>query len=129
MAAPETAPKPAILVVDDEELALRMMERALTEAGYSVHAASNPIAALELATVMPVRPELMVTDLSLQPISGSDLARLVGGSHSGTRILFVCERSEADTAPDGPVLHKPFSAEELVESVRRLLAAPVGLSA
>jgi CheY-like chemotaxis protein len=127
MATPETSHRPAVLVVDDEPLALRMMERVLREAGYQVYPVSNPIEALEIATRMPVRPALMVTALLLEPISGLDLARLVGGSHSGTRVLFVAAPGGADMLPAsaGPTLYKPLTDTKLIESVQRLLAEPV----
>lgn len=123
MSAPRMLPAPVVLVVDDEPLILRLMERTLASAGYQVHAASNGLRALELATSLPTPPALMVTDLHMDPVDGADLARLMRYASPGTQVLFV---SGFPADPDhrlsgGPLLKKPFSPHQLVQAVARLV--------
>ena len=86
MAAPKADPAPVVLVVDDEPILLRLMERALTEAGYLVQGASNGLRALELVGSSPCPPDILVTDLRMEPLNGFDLARngdCEASSHAG----------------------------------------------
>ena len=125
MSAPQMAPAPVVLVVDDEPIVLRMMERVLASAGYQVHAASNGLRALELATSLPVPPAIMVSDVRMDPIDGPDLARLMLRASPGTRVLFVSGYpSDPDHGPlIGPLLKKPFSPDQLVQAVAELLGS------
>lgn len=130
MAAPQADPRPVVLVVDDEPMILRLMERTLVEAGYRVHPASNGLRALELAASLPTPPAAMVTDLRMEPIDGADLARLMAEQRPATRVLFVSGFIED---PDhrrlqGPMLKKPFAPAQLVAAVGRLLLDPAACS-
>ncbi len=126
MAAPQADPGPVVLVVDDEPMILRLMERVLVEAGYRVHPASNGLRALELAGSLPTPPAVMVTDLRMDPIDGADLARLMAEHRPATRVLFVSGYIEdpEHRRLNGPMLKKPFAPAQLVAAVRRLLLDP-----
>jgi CheY-like chemotaxis protein len=117
-----------VLVVDDEPMILRMMERALALAGYEVHPASNGLRALELATSLPVPPVLMVSDVRMAPIDGPDLARLLLRASPSMLVLFVSGYPSDPDHPllSGPVLKKPFSPSQLAEAVAELLASVRG---
>lgn len=125
MSAPQMVPAPVVLVVDDEPMLLRMMERVLASAGYEVHAAPDGLRALDLATSLPVPPTLMVSDVRMDPINGPDLARLMLRASPGTRVLFVSGYpADPDYGPlIGPLLQKPFSPDQLVQAVAQLLAS------
>lgn len=123
MAARQVGAAPVVLVVDDEPAVLRLMERALASANYQVHAVPDGLRAIEAFGRLPVPPAVMVTDLRMEPIDGADLGRLVASQWPSTRILFVTgflEDSDSRRLA-GPLLHKPFSPEQLVEAVKRLL--------
>jgi CheY-like chemotaxis protein len=122
MAAPQADPAPVVLVVDDEPMVLRLMERALIEAGYRVQGASNGLRALELAGNLPGPPDVLVTDLRMEPLNGADLARLVTAKHPNTRVLLVSGYDPEHTDLTGPFLRKPFSPQELVHAVEQLVA-------
>ena len=70
MAAPKADPAPVVLVVDDEPILLRLMERALTEAGYLVQGASNGLRALGFIGSSPCPADILVTDLRMSPSTG-----------------------------------------------------------
>ena len=125
MSAPRMVPAPVILVVDDEPIVLRMMERILSTAGYTVHAASNGLRALEVAASLPTPPAAMVSDVRMAPVDGPSLARLMRRASPGTRVLFVSGYpADPDHGPLlGPLLRKPFMPDQLVEAVAAMLPA------
>jgi DNA-binding NtrC family response regulator len=121
MAAPKADPAPVVLVVDDEPILLRLMERALTEAGYLVQGASNGLRALELIGSSPCPPDILVTDLRMEPLNGFDLARLVTAKHPDMQVLLISGYDADHTEPPWPFLRKPFVPEALVRAVEQLL--------
>jgi CheY-like chemotaxis protein len=101
------SPPRVVLVVDDEPIVLQMMARALLDAGYAVHAASNGPDALALAGELPRPPDLVVTDIRMEPMGGTELGeRLFSGG------LASCF---------GPFLPNPFLPGRLVEEVTHLI--------
>jgi two-component system cell cycle sensor histidine kinase/response regulator CckA len=130
MSASPAAPAPVILVVDDEPVVLRLMERALVTAGYQVHTASDALHALDIVGTLPAPPAVMVTDLRMEPVDGADLARLVAHHQPAIRIMFVSGFLEDSDhrGLDRPILRKPFSPAELVDAVERLLAGAARIS-
>lgn len=124
MAAPLADHPPVVLVVDDEPLVLRFMERALSAAGYPVHTAANGLRALEVATSLPVPPAVVVTDLRMDPVDGASLALIVRSRFPATRFLFVSGYDPEHLEVHAPFLRKPFSPADLVAAVSRLLANP-----
>ena len=123
MAAPKADPAPVVLVVDDEPILLRLMERALAEAGYRVEGASNGLRALELVGDSPYPPDVLVTDLRMDGLNGVDLAKLVTQNHPHTQVLLVSGYDPDHTEPTWPFLRKPFPPQALVAAVEQLLPA------
>ena len=112
-----------VLVVDDEPPVLQMMARALLEAGYAVHTASNGPDALALAEELPRPPDLVVTDIRMEPMGGTELAERLFSSRLASCFLFVSGYGPAaDYNQDfGPFLPKPFLPGRLVEEVTHLI--------
>jgi DNA-binding NtrC family response regulator len=57
-------------------------------------------------------------------LNGFDLAQRVTGEHPVTRVLLVSGGDPDHTQVPWPLLRKPFSLEQLVEAVDRLLEPP-----
>jgi CheY-like chemotaxis protein len=112
-----------VLLVDDDRTELNLMTRALLLGGYAVHAATDGSTAQEIAEALPSPPDLVVTDLRMQPMDGMTLASLLLGAGRASRFLFVSGYgTSADYDPNlGPLLPKPFSPDQLVQEVNRLL--------
>jgi CheY-like chemotaxis protein len=110
-------------MVDDEPSVLRMMVRALLDAGYAVHTASNGPDALALAEELPRPPDLVVTDIRMEPMGGTELAERLFSRGLASRFLFVSGYGPAaDYNQDfGPFLPKPFLPGRLVEEVTHLI--------
>ncbi len=93
--------KSTILVVDDEELYRRALERILSRAGHSVVAARDATEALSVVAGQPV--DLVIADIRMPGINGLELVRQI-----------------QDAAPDLPciVVTGYGSAEHSVEALR-----------
>ena len=117
------SPPRVVLVVDDEPIVLQMMARALLDAGYAVHAASNGPDALALAGELPRPPDLVVTDIRMEPMGGTELAERLFSGGLASCFLFVSGYGPAaDYNQDfGPFLPKPFLPGRLVEEVTHLI--------
>jgi PAS domain S-box-containing protein len=133
-AAPEAAamePAPAVaakgelvLVVEDEAQVRTIAARALTEAGYRVLEAETGARALEIVRRNGHRPALMLVDVVMPGISGSELALELAQVVPGVPVLFTSGYTDAEILrrgllePGAAFLAKPFSPEALVRAVR-----------
>ncbi len=113
-----------ILVVDDEAIARRFMERALTEAGYRVMLANDGEQALELIRTTQRKIALVVTDLVMPGMGGHAFALEVGKLPSPPPVLYISayEKPQGDMAKR--FLQKPFTTDELNGAVRSLISPP-----
>ncbi len=113
-----------ILVVDDEAIARRFMERALTEAGYRVMLANDGEQALDLIRTTRRKIALVVTDLVMPGMGGHAFALEVGKLPSPPPVLYISayEKPQGDMAKR--FLQKPFSTDELIKAVRSLISPP-----
>ncbi len=121
----EAAPRgETILVVDDEALVRRNIERALSDRGYTVLGAGEPEEALALARSAQI--DLLISDVIMPRMSGPELAQAVRQASPATKLLFISgytdgqlpELVERDRVP---LLVKPFGSDEIGEAVRDLL--------
>ena len=121
-----------ILVVEDEADLAELVAFNLRQSGYTVATAGTGTAAL--AEVARKRPDLVVLDLNLPDISGTEVCRRLraGGSTQRLPIVMLTARSaEIDRVLGFEVgaddyVSKPFSPRELVLRVGAVLrrAAP-----
>ena len=117
----------SVLVIDDDPDVRGFIVTSLEEQGYRVREASDGsegLAAIERET-----PDLVVVDFIMPGLSGADVARQIRTKRPTQPILFVSGYSETEavkrTAPDAPLLAKPFRAEALHKAVRGALT-PAG---
>ena len=113
-----------ILVVDDEAIARRFMERALTEAGYRVMLASDGEQALELIRMTRRRIALVVTDLVMPGMGGHAFALEVGRLSSPPPVLYISAYEKPQGELAKRFLQKPFTGSELISTVRNLISPP-----
>jgi CheY-like chemotaxis protein len=113
-----------ILVVDDEAVARRFMERALTPAGYRVMLANNGEQALELLRMTRRKVALVITDLVMPGMGGHAFALEVAGLPSPPPLLYISAYEKPQGEMAKRFLQKPFSVDELVNTVKELIAPP-----
>jgi CheY-like chemotaxis protein len=113
-----------ILAVDDDEDVRRVEVAILSDAGYRLLEAPSGEAALSLLRGGEA-VDLVLSDMVMPGLNGFDLMRLVLPFRPGTRFLFTSGYWPhiVRDVDDRLVLIKPFSPHELVDRVRRILAA------
>ncbi len=121
-----------ILVVDDEESILKIVEYALSEAGYEVHVARDGSGAEFIFE--QIQPDLVILDVMLPGKSGLDIARDLRAI-SGVPIVMLSARGDEvdrilglEFGADDYVT-KPFSPRELVSRVKAILRRVEGAPA
>jgi two-component system, cell cycle sensor histidine kinase and response regulator CckA len=111
-----------LLVVDDEAVARRFMERALSEAGYRVMTANDGEQALELLRTNRRHISLIVTDLVMPGMGGHAFALEVGRLPSPPPLLYISAYEKPHGEMAKRFLQKPFTSGELVSAVKSLIS-------
>ena len=113
-----------VLVVDDEDSILKVVDYALSQAGYEVHTASDGDGAE--AACSAISPDLVILDVMLPGKSGLEIARDLRAT-SGVPIIMLSARGDEvdrilglEFGADDYVT-KPFSPRELVSRVKAIL--------
>jgi CheY-like chemotaxis protein len=126
-AAPDAAVEPlSVLVIDDDPDVRAFIAATLEEQGYGViHAADGREGVRQFERA---RPDLVIVDFIMPGLSGAEVARKIRDRVADQPILFVSGYSETEavkrTAPDAPLLNKPFRADALHKAVRSALPQP-----
>ena len=120
-------PRPSgVLVVDDEELVRKFVERVLREAGYKTATASDGPEALEVAATLEDFDSL-VTDVMMPQMTGDELARRLRVSVPAIKVLYLTGFSDrlfkekVTLWADEAFLDKPCSVKGLLQAVSLLL--------
>ncbi|MDP2307516.1 MAG: ATP-binding protein [Pseudomonadota bacterium] len=119
-----------VLVVEDELTLLDLTTQVLAENGYVPLAAPGAEPALELVRQMRNRVHLLLTDVVMPGMSGTDLAARVREIHPETRVLFMSGHPDdrlskhASPGQTHQLLRKPFSSVELLAAIRFVLDQP-----
>lgn len=123
-----------ILVIDDDELVSRTLQRALKMYGYQVMVAHSGTEGLQLARRH--RPDLFVLDIMMPGADGYQVCRQIRGDPLLTDlpVLFLTAKAKDEDKIEGfragadDYLSKPFNMEELqlrVKAILRRVTQPV----
>ena len=122
-----------VLVVEDEEVVRRVIERILKKAGYEVMTAASGGDALLLCERHPGSIDLLLTDVVMPQMSGRELAERLAQVRKGLRVLFMSGYTDdaivhhgVQQSP-GHFVGKPFAASELTAKVRTVLDEPASV--
>jgi len=110
-----------ILVVDDEAVARKYMERALTTEGYDVMLACDGEEALQLLRSTRRKVALVITDLVMPGMGGHAFAVEVGQLPSPPPVLYISAYEKPQGEMAKRFLKKPFGIDDLARAVRELL--------
>jgi CheY-like chemotaxis protein len=112
-----------VLVVDDEDLVREFTARILRESGHTVLVAHDGLEALGLVERYDGAVQLVVTDVTMPRLTGTELATRIKQRWPGLPVLYVSGGAVNldDTAT--PLLKKPFSPDALRDRANALLAA------
>jgi CheY-like chemotaxis protein len=116
----------SVLVVDDEDLVRKFVERVLREAGYQTATAADGPEALEVAAKLETF-DILVTDVMMPQMTGDELARRIRISTPGIKVLYLTGFSDrlfkekVTLWADEAFLDKPCSVKGLLQAVSLLL--------
>lgn len=116
-----------ILVVEDEQAILHIIQTILTKFGYTVIAVSSSNEAFSIIQENPDAIDLLVTDVIMPELNGSELVEKIKLFRNDLKSLFISGYT-SDIIPgiekiDNSVnlLQKPFSSLQLSKKVREIL--------
>ena len=133
--ARETAPKPVrgtelIMLVEDDEAVRRLTAAILESGGYSVIPAGNGEEALEKLGASRQPVDLLVTDVVMPGMDGSEVARRVSKQCPSVGVLFISGYTEDAIVHNGVLdpgvefIQKPLDGTALLGKVRAVLDRP-----
>ncbi|MFP4404488.1 ATP-binding protein [Rhodosalinus sp.] len=125
--AAETSRDGVILLVEDETPVRAFASRALRLSGHTVLEARTAEEALEMLRDSEVPVDIFVTDVVMPGMDGPTWVREALKAHPTARVVFVSGYAQDSFEPDriripqAVFLPKPFSLEELTQTVQRQL--------
>ena len=115
-----------ILLVDDDENILYVTRRLLTRYGYRVEAYSEPQRALDAFRAAPDSYDVIVTDLMMPGLMGTDLIDAARAIRAGIPTILISsyfDDAESPAAGDSTVrVQKPIEVQGLARIIRSVLA-------
>lgn len=113
-----------VLVVEDDPNVLAFIDRMLTQSGHTVLAAEDPDHARFVMAEHGGPPDLLLVDIVLPGANGLDFARAQKAARPALKIIFmtglVHQSPKVLRSGLGPVLHKPFTSDELLKAIEHL---------
>jgi CheY-like chemotaxis protein len=116
-----------ILFVDDEKIIMDLGKDLLEHFGYEVVARTSSIEALELFRTQPNRFDLVITDMTMPNMTGTELVQELIQIRSDIPVILCTGFSEnltpekAATAGIQEFVMKPFCARDFADTVRKVL--------
>jgi len=122
-----TRGKETVLLVEDDEEVRRLASEILKGCGYTVLETGDPLEALTIAERLGGAVDLLVTDMVMPAIGGSELAERLKITCRGMRVLYISGYTDEMITQAGAsgagraFLHKPFTPADLTKKVREVL--------
>lgn len=116
-----------ILLVEDEEMILRMTATMLTRVGFTVLQAASPADAVELVRRQGHDVELVITDVVMPEMNGKDLMQIIRKTYPDMQCLFMSGYPADVIAHHGILekgvhfIQKPFTRAVLVEKIQSIM--------
>jgi CheY-like chemotaxis protein len=112
-----------IVIVDDEATVIRILRRALEQAGYAVETARNGLEALE--AVARQDPDVLVTDIEMPRMTGQQLCQALHERRPDrtfpifvvTSLTAIEHRAWSQEIPNLLFLEKPVSIRRLTAKI------------
>jgi two-component system cell cycle sensor histidine kinase/response regulator CckA len=124
-----------VLLVEDEEAIRRLVRCFLDGQGYEVLEASRGVNALSIASSHATPIDLLLTDVVMPDMGGSQLAERMLTLQPNIQVLFMSGypdnvmRTKGRFGAGARILQKPFTRRDLLRSIEEAVAAQTGLPA
>lgn len=120
-----------ILLVEDEDMLRGLIKELLEIKGYAVMEACQGLEALELLKAGAKGVDLILTDVVMPHMSGSELVDRLRSDHPSVKVIFMSGYTGSSNAsihkslemPGVAFLQKPFRLNVLISQVEELLGA------
>ena len=119
--------KERVLFVDDEESLARLVQLMLEKLGYIVTVSSSSSEALELFANRPDQFDIIITDQTMPGMTGANMAEKMLQIRSDIPIILcsgyssIMPKEKALSMGIREYMAKPFSRNDLAESIRKIL--------
>src|ERR1035441_7557855 len=116
-----------VLLVEDQASVRGLIKRVLLSSGYHVMEAGSGPLALALLDSQVRSIDLLITDVVMPGMSGSELAKGLTARRKGLRVLFISGYAPSETMREGILepgvafLQKPFSPAQITATVDEIL--------
>jgi PAS domain S-box-containing protein len=116
-----------VVLAEDEDALRVLLGRVLVGSGYHVIAGRNGLEALEAVRAGGGRVDVLLTDVVMPRMTGTELAAALAGEQPGVKVLFMTGHADDTTllgrfeAGDAEIIQKPFTSEALLTHLRRML--------
>jgi two-component system cell cycle sensor histidine kinase/response regulator CckA len=116
-----------ILVVDDETLMLRLLEKFFSQHGYHVLCASDGDQAIEIYRRYKPRIDAVLLDIRLPKTTGEEVFRRMKEENAAVKVVIASGYLEADIKSDltfagvKRFVNKPYVLNELLEVFQDLI--------
>jgi DNA-binding response OmpR family regulator len=120
-----------ILVVDDDISIRQLSTEVLIDSGYEVDAAADGVVAWEALQIKAFN--LLITDHNMPRLTGVELVKKLRSARMDLPVILATGRLPTEALAQNPslqlaaMLPKPFSVDELLETVRVVLRATVSV--
>jgi two-component system, cell cycle sensor histidine kinase and response regulator CckA len=115
-----------VLLAEDEEAVRELACEFLRASGYHVIAAKDGIEALELAEQEKKTIDVLVTDVVMPRMRGTELAMRLKRAHPDINVVYMSgyleHNSDDSFLTNAELLQKPFSRESLLQKLYAVLA-------
>jgi two-component system cell cycle sensor histidine kinase/response regulator CckA len=118
-----------ILVVDDNELVLKVVAAMLQRAGFRVLSAASGLDALRLAEETDGRIELLLSDVDMPAMSGRDLGEALKQSRPEIHVMLMSggDHGNPMVLKSGwAFIQKPFAPPQLIRMITEMLQSRDG---
>jgi DNA-binding response OmpR family regulator len=124
---PDLPERKTVMVVEDDPAMLDLIMKILSTENYDLVSADSGDAALEVVERDSVAPDLLVTDLMMPGMIGSELATAMRLRQPALKVLYetgftdTLFEARKELEPGAAFVEKPFSARGLLEAARLAL--------
>jgi DNA-binding response OmpR family regulator len=122
-----------LLAVDDSVTMRKVLEITFAGPDFKVVTANSPDAALQ--KLKSDKVDLVIADISLEPQNGYDLCKAIKKASPATPVLLLSSKQNAYDAAKGSAaqadehMDKPFDTQQMIDKVKKLLAAGPSVAA